>query len=216
MLAAALLNYADDEGFFNANPALIKAECSPLREPAVSIPDSLARLVEVGYLRLGTATDGRRYGAIVTFNAHQVISRPKASKISGMQIVWDRSMTAPGSLQDRSAPEGNREQGSGTGNGTGKGDAVASGRYEFEGKIIKLTPRDFLAWQRAYPFCVPDLAALLQSRDDWLATDAEPRVRARWYPSTSNYLAKLNRERAQQTKSGWNPAKPATKNQMAG
>jgi hypothetical protein len=31
MLAAQLLNYADDYGYFNANPALIKAEVSPLR-----------------------------------------------------------------------------------------------------------------------------------------------------------------------------------------
>ena len=44
MLAAALLNYADDEGYFNANPMLIKAACSPLREPSVSIQESLTLL----------------------------------------------------------------------------------------------------------------------------------------------------------------------------
>ena len=36
MLAAALLGYADDEGYFNANPALVKSECLPLRESSVS------------------------------------------------------------------------------------------------------------------------------------------------------------------------------------
>ena len=30
MLAAALLNYADDEGYFNANPKLVEAECFPV------------------------------------------------------------------------------------------------------------------------------------------------------------------------------------------
>jgi DNA-directed RNA polymerase specialized sigma54-like protein len=36
MLAAALLNHADDEGFFNANARLVKAQCVPLREDSVS------------------------------------------------------------------------------------------------------------------------------------------------------------------------------------
>lgn len=47
MLAAALLNYADDEGYFNANPGLVKAACSPLRESSVSTHTQLKRLAEI-------------------------------------------------------------------------------------------------------------------------------------------------------------------------
>ncbi|GAB0505006.1 hypothetical protein KU15F69_18860 [Escherichia coli] len=38
LLAIGLLNYADDEGYFNANPKLIKAAVFPIREPSVPIP----------------------------------------------------------------------------------------------------------------------------------------------------------------------------------
>ncbi|STW12989.1 primosomal protein I [Klebsiella pneumoniae subsp. rhinoscleromatis] len=37
LLAIGLLNYADDEGYFNANPKLIKAAVFPIREPSVPI-----------------------------------------------------------------------------------------------------------------------------------------------------------------------------------
>src|SRR5687767_12313921 len=78
MLAAALLNYADDEGYFNANPKLVQAECCPLREPSVTLHDSLLSLCKIGYLRFGVTPDGRRYGQIVAFGDHQRINRPTA------------------------------------------------------------------------------------------------------------------------------------------
>jgi hypothetical protein len=39
--------------------------------------------------------------------------------------------------------------------------------YAFDGQVIKLTRRDFDVWCKSYPDV--DLAAKLQSRDDWLA-----------------------------------------------
>lgn len=115
MLAAALLNHADDEGYFNAHPGLIRAACCPLREPSVSIPDSLNRLVSVEYLRLGTGSDGKRYGQVVTFDDHQRVNRPTPSKIKALDIEWDDSATHHTQLIEASPPErkgtGNREQG---------------------------------------------------------------------------------------------------------
>ena len=89
LLAVALLNYADDEGYFNANPKLVKAECCPLREPSVSIQVGLQSLQEIGYLRLGTGLEGRRIGHIVHFLKHQVINHPSPSKINALPIIWD-------------------------------------------------------------------------------------------------------------------------------
>lgn len=112
MLAAALLNYADDEGFFNANPALIKAECCPIREPSVSIHDSLIALAKIGFIRLGTASDGKRYGEVKNFLDHQRINRPTPSKIKDIEIVWDGSMRTHTQLTEDSPPEGKgKEQG---------------------------------------------------------------------------------------------------------
>lgn len=114
MLAAALLNYADDEGYFNANPKLIQGECFPLRELSVSIPDSLTRLVEEGYLRLGTGSDGKRYGSITHFTDHQKISHQTESKIKKLEIVWEDSVSPPVVIPEQSSLNGTgkgREQG---------------------------------------------------------------------------------------------------------
>lgn len=109
MLAAALLNHADDEGYFNANPALVKAECLPLRESSVSVQDSLKQLVEIGFIQVGRGEDGKRYGRVLTFADHQRVNRPTSSKIKAIGIVWESSPTPHSQLSESSPPEGNRE-----------------------------------------------------------------------------------------------------------
>jgi hypothetical protein len=115
MFAAALLNYSDDFGYFNANPGLIKGEIYPLREPSVSIPESLRSLQATGYIRLGTA-DGRRYGHIIAFEDHQRVSHPTPSKISVLPIAWDISGNDPeqfAKAPETFRPEQGKEQGTG-------------------------------------------------------------------------------------------------------
>jgi len=63
--------------------------------------------------------------------------------------------------------------------------------YAFAGRVIRLNDGDFKRWSEAYR-AIPDLRALLQSRDDWLATEASEDDQRRWFISTSNYLAKQN------------------------
>ena len=87
--------------------------------------------------------------------------------------------------------------GTGTGTGTEERKKKVTGPspatdYAFAGKVIRLTPDDHAAWRRAYP--AVDLAAELQSRDDWLATEADDDIRRKWFISTSNHLRRLNRE----------------------
>ena len=139
MLAAALLNYADDEGYFNANPGLIMAACSPIREPSVRIPESLRSLHAEGYLMLGVGPDGRRYGRIIHFADHQKISHPTPSKISAISITWEDS----GKLPEDSVnppeplrPDWNREQGTGNGKeqGTGNLSPIISGSLTLTGQ----------------------------------------------------------------------------------
>lgn len=117
ILAAALLNFSDDAGYFLANPGLVKASCFPLRDPSTSIPDCLSLLVSVGFIRLGSL-NGKRFGHVVNFDRHQRINRPTPSKISDMGIVWDNAQHAHPHINDNAPPERNREQGKeqGTGN----------------------------------------------------------------------------------------------------
>ncbi|MBH2622888.1 hypothetical protein I5K99_21040 [Serratia marcescens] len=109
LLAIGLLNYADDEGYFNANPKLIKAAVFPIREPSVSIPVMLLELSNHGYLSMFYTSDNRQFGLIKNFAKHQVVNKPRPSKIKEMELLpYDYGSTT-GSL-----PLG-MDQGSGNG-----------------------------------------------------------------------------------------------------
>lgn len=143
LLAAALLNYADDEGYFNANPLLIKASCSPIREPSVSIPESLRSLQTIGYIRLGSAPDGKRYGQIVHFAEHQRVSHPTPSKISSLTITWGDSENPPENLRsppESLRPERNREQGKEQGREQGKENRSCAARLSDDHRDSPVPP----------------------------------------------------------------------------
>jgi uncharacterized protein YdaU (DUF1376 family) len=75
---------------------------------------------------------------------------------------------------------------------------AASGRFKFEGKVVRLTAKDFDRWCRS--FCSGDedwLRQLLQQRDDWLSSDeVTPADRKKWFIPTSNWLgSRVGRER---------------------
>lgn len=108
LLAALLLTYADDEGYFNANPKLVQAACCPLREFLVSIPEILVRLTAVGYIEILEGTEGRRYGRVVNFLNHQRVAHPTPSKIRALMSSPENFVKSP----DTFSPDlgtGNRE-----------------------------------------------------------------------------------------------------------
>lgn len=72
--------------------------------------------------------------------------------------------------------------------------------YRFSGRVIKLTAGDFDRWGSSFPAL--DLPALLQSRDDWLAEEAPPEQRKKWFTSTSNWLASKQQLMAAAAKEG--------------
>ena len=113
MLAAALLNYADDEGYFNANPKLVKAECCPLREDSVSVQDSLNELKKIGFITTGIGSDGKTYGCVEKFTEHQRINRPTPSNIAKLRPFTESSVSTHGVLTD--GKEGKGREGKGKG-----------------------------------------------------------------------------------------------------
>ena len=116
LLAIALLNYADDEGFFQANEALIRGECFPFDEDSKSIRGGLQELSRIGYIALGTASDGQRIGRVLNFAEHQRIDKASASKLKGKSITWDDSTNTPRVLQEPSPTEGKGREGKRKGN----------------------------------------------------------------------------------------------------
>jgi hypothetical protein len=81
LLALGLLNYADDEGYFRAHPALIRGELMPFTESTAVIPPMLQELVAIGYLSLHQAKDSTPIGHITNFLRHQSISKPRRSEL---------------------------------------------------------------------------------------------------------------------------------------
>lgn len=144
LLAIGLLNFADDEGYFSANIALIRAAIFPLRKtPAIDA--LLAELTKVHYIEIATGTDGRRYGRVLKFAEHQRINRPSESLIAA---VWksdggltEHSVNDHGGLTDGSLPEGKGSGKEGEGNKERKGTRGSAGEREIA----------FESFWKAYP-----------------------------------------------------------------
>ncbi|HUX59852.1 MAG TPA: hypothetical protein VMV32_00960 [Ignavibacteriaceae bacterium] len=92
LAAIGLLNIADDEGYFNANPSLIKSAIFPFTEsylsPTVGLPEDshtiktvLIELSKIGYIDMLKGVDGRTYAKVKNFLLHQKINNPSRSKI---------------------------------------------------------------------------------------------------------------------------------------
>lgn len=162
LLAIGLLNHADDDGYFNANPKLIEADVFPLRELSHTTTVLLQELHSIGYIELFRGTDGKKYGHIVNFAKHQVINKKNDSKIKGLiglpEDYGSDTVELPvGKERNR---ERNKEQGIGKeqGNGGGAGTAVTvpeilEGFDEFwnayDKKVEK--PAAEKAWRRIKP-----------------------------------------------------------------
>jgi hypothetical protein len=117
LLALALLNYSDDDGYFKAHPNLVKAACFPL-DDSLNIHGMLDELSQMGWVRLGKADDGVQIGHVLSFKEHQRIDKPTKSKLADKSITWyavqESSSGTQGSLLETSRQEqgtGNREQG---------------------------------------------------------------------------------------------------------
>ena len=119
LLALGLLNQADDEGYFKANPAILKGAIFPLSETSVSVQVMLTQLSKIGYIKIYNGSDSRQYGHVVNFVKHQVVNRPSASKIKQLINFSEESVNYHGEVTDHSLEErkgkeqGKEEEGKG-------------------------------------------------------------------------------------------------------
>jgi hypothetical protein len=114
LLAIGLLNYCDDEGYFNANAKLIESDVFPLRELSGSCPALIDELHRIGYLAFFSASDGKRYGQIVNFEKHQVINKKNISRIRPLIDLPEDYGSCPVMVEvgkERKGMEQGKEQG---------------------------------------------------------------------------------------------------------
>ena len=110
LAAVALLNVADDEGYFHADPALIRASIFPFDESSSKARRVLDELSRIGHIDIREHPERGPIGMIVNFGKHQRIDRKTPSKI---KHYYDSSSPRR-VLVESSLPEqgtGNREQG---------------------------------------------------------------------------------------------------------
>jgi len=110
-LALALLNLADDEGRFDADPEMIRSLLFTYRRvTSAEIEAALLELADedVGFVKLYLAPFGkkvRRFGFIATFRRHQHISHPSKSNLPPpprKESLLESSGKAPGTLPESS------------------------------------------------------------------------------------------------------------------
>lgn len=116
LLALALLNWADDEGYFMANPAILRGSLFPFLDDSKKIPRSLRELSSVGWIDLGKDAQGRDVGRVCNFSKHQRVDKPKPSEIKASSVFQDASKNDLGCVQGGMERNGREEE-----QGTGKG-----------------------------------------------------------------------------------------------
>jgi hypothetical protein len=141
-VALALLNYADDHGFFLADPAAVRSFVRPFDEDSTIVRRALDTLSRIGWISVVEHPSHGAIGRIVNFCEHQAVDRSKPSKLApyfGVKIdeakpkrkPRDRRRIDDGSTSDRrsiGAGTGNREQGTGnTAAATHAGACVPAG-----------------------------------------------------------------------------------------
>jgi len=120
LVAIALLNVADDEGYFEADPLLIRGDVFPYQDDSGSITVALRELSGIGYVVFRTCSEKGEIGYIPNFKKHQVINKPGKSKLKeiydnslGIDQLPDDYGSTTGVLHESYVPEqgtGNREK----------------------------------------------------------------------------------------------------------
>lgn len=152
LMAIALLNNADDEGYFLANHLLVRAACFPFEEDSKKVLRSIQELSRVSYIEVRSC-DGKDIGRICKFLQHQRIDKPQKSRLSDCFAKFsgngDDSKNVPRTFQDdsRNVPGGNgMEQGMEQGMEgdhippNGGGAEVVSVWNQVRGQNCRLTP----------------------------------------------------------------------------
>lgn len=84
LIAIGLLNLADDEGYFYADPKMVRNSLRPMDDDSGITTVSLRELSEIGFISIKTHPTHGQIGFIESFLHHQVINKPKRSNIKDL------------------------------------------------------------------------------------------------------------------------------------
>ena len=187
LVAIAILNVADDEGYFEADPALIRGDVFPYEYDYGSITVALRELSGIGYVVFRTSSEKGELGYVPNFKKHQVINKPGRSKL---KEIYEKSQEiTPLQNDSRSTtvalPEHYRLE-----QGTGNREKEVEKEHEYSSELSQAAePVDtslvFECVGKNGGIWNPSLKMIDQFRD-WYPTidvDAELRKAAAWHAS---------------------------------
>ena len=129
LLAIGLLNMADDEGYFLADPLLIRSAFWPFDDQSSKARRSIDDLSRIGYISISKHETHGYIGFVINFKKHQKVDRPNASKLA----TYYDSTNVRRSFDDQSTINRRRIREQGTGireQGTGSRDQISGNRYQ--------------------------------------------------------------------------------------
>jgi hypothetical protein len=124
LLAIGILNWADDEGYFYADPKLIRSALRPFDDDSSIVHRSLEILADKEYISIHQHPTHGDIGFVISFHLHQKVDRPKASVIRHLYDSTNDRRT----IDDSSLLEGKGKEGIGREQG-GEGNAQSEDRH---------------------------------------------------------------------------------------
>jgi hypothetical protein len=122
--AIGLLNYADDEGYFLASPALVRSAIWALDEDSTRARRVIEALARIEWIEVIEHPTHGAIGRVKNFAKHQVVNRPTPSAIKEYFAFTERSRSDHGTITEHSVPEGKGREKEGKGKGReGSGEA---------------------------------------------------------------------------------------------
>lgn len=179
----------DDHGRVRANSRMLASVLYPYDNDAPEKMEGwLTELEAVGCIRR-YVVNGHGYLDVPNWLKHQSIDRPQPAKYPAFVghssnvrlIINERSHEDQGPR----TKEGIKDQGK-------ESKQIRDiPRYEFEGKVIKLTKNDFDTWKKRFTAFNGSFDGYLESRDAYLASRSTEEQK-KWFISTAAWLAKVN------------------------
>lgn len=191
VLYFGILTESDDNGIFEWKPTGLKMRIFPADK--IDVEPLLEELYRGDKLE-SFKVEGKTYGAVRNFRKYQ---RPK--KPNCRFPIPDDWRTYVGLTHDSTEPVENQfgaggetvqqmeEEGGRRKEGKKIPAHAGSSKYAFEDGVIRLSPKDFEAWSKAFSHL--DLAAELLSLSKWADSEGK-----NWFHAVKGALAKRNRE----------------------
>lgn len=173
LMAISLLNYADDEGYFHAEPNLIRGFCRPFDDNSTITRRCLDNLSKIGYISICENENYGPIGKVEKFLEHQRIDRPNDSKLRDYYSTSNRR-----TIDEQSTQEGK-----------GKGKEKESNILMRNSKVFDLK---YLIENIGPNYQKYDLAYYHESLLNW--SDSKAQKRADWVATIRNAILKDSKE----------------------